>query len=66
METQTQIDTRDAIMDKMKSEGRSLAWLANRMGVNYNTLYSILIHKVINLSDENRSNINSVLGTKFK
>lgn len=64
METK-ELDIRDAIMEKMNKEGRSLAWLAKQMGINYNTLYSILIHKTISLSDINKEKINTLLGEDF-
>lgn len=64
METK-ELDLRDVIMDKMNKEGRTLAWLAKEMDINYNTLYSVLIHKTISLSEINKAKINEVLGTDF-
>lgn len=60
-----ELDLRDVIMDKMNREGRTLAWLAKEMEINYNTLYSVLIHKTISLSDHNKGKINEVLGTDY-
>ncbi|HXS61098.1 MAG TPA: hypothetical protein VN703_09855 [Candidatus Sulfopaludibacter sp.] len=64
MET-NDIDIRDKIMNKMNKEGRKLSWLASETGINYNTIYSILIHKIIALSDENKSKMVSALGEDF-
>lgn len=66
MATEEIIDVRDAIMEHIKADDRSLAWLAEKTGINYNTAYSTFSQKVIKLTDEKLSKINEVLGTDFK
>ena len=61
----TIIDVRDAIMNKMDSEGRSLQWLADTTGINYNTLHSCIKRKLFNLSADNLMKINFALETNF-
>lgn len=60
-----EVDVRDQLCKEIKIQGRKLTWLAETIGMNYNTLYSILIQKTINLSEENRTLINNALGTDF-
>lgn len=64
MEVNT-IDIRDEVVAHLKSIERNIAWLARKIGVKYATLYSILVQKTINLSDDNRKAINKVLKTNF-
>ena len=59
-------DVRDEITTHLKSDDRSLRWLAEKTGINYNTMYSIFTQKVIKLSADKLENINTVLGTSFK
>lgn len=60
------VDVRDAIMDHIEADDRTLAWLAQKTGFNYNTLYSTFKQKVINLTPEKLQAINELLGTDFK
>lgn len=59
-------DARSLIMDKLNSEGRKFSWLCKEIGVPYGTMYAILVHKIVKLSDDKLEKINSVLGTNFK
>jgi len=59
-------DVRDEIKKWLDDNDRSMAWLAEKTGINYNTLYSILTQKVIKLSAAKLQAINNFLGTKFK
>ena len=59
-------DVRDEITDWLKDNDRSMAWLADKTGINYNTLYSILAQKIIKMSAARLEAINNFLGTKFK
>lgn len=58
-------DVRDLIMEKMKSEGRMLTWLAETTDIPYDTLYSCLKKKLFSLSEDNLESINEALGTDF-
>lgn len=58
-------DVRDIILHRMKSEGRTLAWLSRFTGISYDTLFSCLKNKMFNLSQENLDKINEALGTDF-
>jgi lambda repressor-like predicted transcriptional regulator len=64
-ETTPCMDVRDEILKHLEDEGRKLKWLAQKIDVNYYTLYSTLKQKTIKLSDENKAKINKVLGTNF-
>lgn len=66
MATKEKIDVRDTITDWLKENKRSMAWLAERTGINYNSLYSILKQRITKLSAEKLELINNFLGTKFK
>lgn len=65
-EKKTKTDIRDVIKEHLESEERSLAWLSRKTEINYNTLYSIMVHKTITLSEENLKKINTALDTEFK
>lgn len=59
-------DVRDDIKKWLEDNERSIAWLADKTGINYNTLYSTLTQKTIKLSAAKLEAINNFLGTKFK
>ena len=59
-------DARELIMQKMDDEGRSIQWLSEKTGINYNTLHSLLRRKLFSMSKENIGKINEALDTKFK
>lgn len=59
-------DVRDDILAHLDNDDRSMVWLSEKTGINYNTLYSILKQRLIKLSSERLKLINDVLGTKFK
>lgn len=61
-----EVDVRDLIMNKMEEEGRTLSWLAEKTGMNYNTIHSCIKRKLFLLSEENLFKINNALGTDFK
>lgn len=66
MAVKDKIDVRDAILAHLEANKRSLAWLAEETGYNYNTMYSIFKQKTINLSADKLQKINFKLGTSFK
>ena len=66
MAEQEVTDVRDDIMIHLGEIERSLRWLCRKTGLNYNTMYSTLVQKLIELSDEKLAIINKVLKTKFK
>jgi len=66
MATAVKKDVRDVIMAHLKADQRSLRWLSEKTGYNYNTLYSIFVQRIINISDDRLETINFHLGTKFK
>jgi lambda repressor-like predicted transcriptional regulator len=66
MITNEKVDVRDEIMEWLETNERSMAWLAEKTGINYNTLYSILKQKVMKLSAARLELINNFLATKFK
>ena len=59
-------DIRCTISEWLNSNERTFGWLVKKTGYNYHTLYSILILKKVQLSDDKLEKINEVLGTKFK
>lgn len=59
-------DVRDEITEWLEANERSMAWLAEKTNINYNTLYSTLKQKIIKLSAAKLETINDFLGTKFK
>lgn len=59
-------DVRDKILDKLKTEERNLAWLHRKTGLSYSTLYSIFIHRIMDLNQERLELINKAMGAKFK
>lgn len=66
MAVNEKVDVRDDIMIHLTEIERSLKWLCRKAGYNYNTMYSTLVQKVIELSDDKLLRINQVLKTKFK
>lgn len=66
MATKEKVDVRDTIVQWLDDNDRSMAWLAEKTGINYNTLYSILKQKIIKLSAARLESINNFLCTKFK
>lgn len=66
MAVKEKVDVRDEIVAWLDVNDRSMAWLAEKTGINYNTLYSILKQKIIKLSAARLELINNFLATKFK
>ena len=58
------MDVRDTIMDKLKSEERSMAWLSKKTGIGYYTVYQILKQKTTKLSPERLYLIKKALNLK--
>jgi hypothetical protein len=56
---------KDLILLELERQERPLAWLSRKTEIKYGTLYGILIHRIIILSDDNLTKINKVLGTDF-
>ena len=59
-------DVRDDIIEHLKTEERSMRWLAGKIEVNYTSLYNSIVRKWYKLSDDNLTKINKFFGTKFK
>ncbi len=59
-------DVRDRIKEHLDNDDRTLAWLSEKTGIKYPTLYSCFTQRLFRLSDENLKKINLVLETKFK
>jgi lambda repressor-like predicted transcriptional regulator len=66
MAVKEKVDVREEILAHLKMIDRKLNWLATKTGMNYNTMYSIFIQKVVQLSQDRLDIINEVLETKFK
>jgi predicted transcriptional regulator len=58
-------NVKDLILLHLEQEERPLAWLARKSGVPYGTLYGILVHKIMNFSDDNLKKVNKAMGTDF-
>ncbi len=58
-------NVKDLILLELEQQERPLAWLSRKTEIKYGTLYGILIHRIIILSDDNLAKINKVLGTDF-
>ena len=56
---------KDFILIELEKQERPLAWLSRKSGIKYGSLYSILIHRIMNLTDANLVKINKAMGTKF-
>lgn len=69
MAEQTEVDVRDIIVDKihlkLEEIERPLFWLAEKTGIKYNTLYTIMRQRTMKISDKYLPSINEVLGTDF-
>lgn len=59
------IDVRDQINEKLVELERNLSWLQRKTEIPYGSLYSILKHKVMDLSVDNLKLINTALETDF-
>lgn len=62
---ETAQDVRDLILDKLKQEERSLAWLSRKAEIPYPTLYTNFVHRTFQVSSQNIDKINKVLNTDF-
>jgi len=58
-------NVKDLILLELEQQERPLAWLSRKSEIPYGTLYGILIHRIMNLSDVNLAKINNALGTDF-
>jgi hypothetical protein len=58
-------NVKDLILSELERQERPLAWLSRKSQIKYGTLYGILIHRIMNLSDENLKKINKAIGTDF-
>lgn len=58
-------NVKNLILLELERQERPLAWLSRKTEIKYGTLYGILIHRIIILSDDNLAKINKVLGTDF-
>lgn len=62
---ETVLDVRDLIIEKLKHEERSLAWLSRKAEIPYGTLYTNFVHRTFQVSQENLNKINIILETDF-
>jgi predicted transcriptional regulator len=58
-------NVKDLILLELEHQERPLAWLSRKSEIPYGTLYGILIHRIMNLSDDNLAKINKAMGTDF-
>lgn len=58
-------DVRAKILAHLEKEERNMAWLSRKTDIPYGSLYSIFIHRIMILSDNNLEKINKVLETNF-
>jgi hypothetical protein len=58
-------NVKDLILLELEHQERPLAWLSRKSEIPYGTLYGILIHRIMNLSDDHLAKINKVMGTDF-
>jgi predicted transcriptional regulator len=58
-------NVKDLILLELEQQERPLAWLSRKSEIPYGTLYGILIHRIMNLSDDNLAKINKAMGTDF-
>lgn len=58
-------NVKDQILLHLEQIERPMAWLSRKSGIKYGTLYSILIQRIMNLSDKNLVKINKAMGTSF-
>jgi len=58
-------NVKDLILLELEQQERPLAWLSRKSEIPYGTLYGILIHRIMNLSDDNLTKINKAMGTDF-
>lgn len=57
---------RQNIINHLKSDKRSMRWLAGKIGISHNTLFYTLSHPNSKFPKERIAKINEVLKTKFK
>ena len=58
-------NVKDLILLELEKQERPLAWISRKTGIKYGTLYGILIHRIMNLTDANLVKINKTMGTDF-
>lgn len=58
-------NVKDQILVHLEQIERPMAWLSRKSGIKYGTLYSILIQRIMNLSDKNLVKINKAMNTSF-
>lgn len=66
MTTKKIADVSDRILDKLEELERNMMWLSKKTEIPYNSLYSLLVRKDYDMSQENLKKINAVLETDFK
>ena len=60
------LSVKDQILLYLEKEERNMAWLSRKTGIPYGSLYSILIHRIMVLSDAHLKKINKALNTEFR
>ena len=58
-------NVKDEILLHLEKEERNMAWLARKTGIPYGSLYSILVHRIMVLSDAHLEKINQAMETDF-
>jgi plasmid maintenance system antidote protein VapI len=66
MPTKEKVDVRDLIMEHLKQDDRTVAYLEKKTGLSYAHLYYVFVKKERDLTDDNLIKINEVLGTDFE
>lgn len=59
------LNVKDEILLHLEKEERNMAWLARKTDIPYGSLYSILVHRIMALTEDHLKKINEVLGTDF-
>lgn len=65
MATKEKLAITELIMQHLKKEERTLAWLSRKSDIAYGTMYSIFVHQIVSLSEDKLEKINKALGTAF-
>ena len=58
-------DVRNEIKAKLVDMERNMAWLANKTGIPYGTIYAMIEQKDFNINQVRMKLINTALGTKY-
>ena len=59
------LNVKDKILLHLEKEERNMAWLARKTDIPYGSLYSILVHRIMVLTDDHLNKINETMETDF-